>query len=58
MIYDPIVNEVRRVRKEIENECRNDPKKYFDHIQKVQGQYSERLVSRKPKPALKLAKIV
>lgn len=58
MIQDPIVKEVRRVRKEIEDECRNDPKEYFEHVQKIQGKYRDRLVSRKPKPALKLAKAV
>ena len=58
MIQDPIVKEVRRIRKEIEDECRNDPKKYFEHVQKIQGEYRGRLVSRKPKSALKLAKAV
>lgn len=57
-MIDPIVREVRKIRKEIEDECRNDPKEYFEHIQKVQGKYKDRLVSRKPNPALRLAKAV
>lgn len=57
MIKDPIIEEVRKIRREIEAECLNDPQKYFEHIQKLQENYKGRLISRKPKPALKLAKI-
>lgn len=41
---------------EIEVECQNDPQKYYEHIQQIQKQYSNRLVRFKPKPALKLIK--
>ena len=58
MIQDPIIEKIRKVRREIEDECRNDPKEYFEHIQKLQNNYRDRLVSRKPKPALKLVKAV
>jgi len=58
MFQDPIIKELRKARKEIEVECRNDPSEYFEHIRKLQQNYKERLVSRKPKPALKLAKAV
>ncbi|MBI4838678.1 MAG: hypothetical protein HY806_05960 [Nitrospirae bacterium] len=57
MEQEPILKEIRRVRHEIEAECQNDPQKYYEHIQQVQKQYSNRLVRFKPKPALKLAKV-
>ncbi len=56
MEQEPILKEIRRIRHEIEAECQNDPQKYYEHIQQIQKQYSNRLVSFKPKPALKLAK--
>ncbi len=57
MHQEPILREIRRIRHEIEAECQNDPQKYYEHIQQVQKQYSNRLVRFKPKPALKLAKV-
>jgi hypothetical protein len=57
MGQETILKEVRRIRHEIEAECQNDPQKYYEHIQQVQKQYSNRLVRFKPKPALKLAKV-
>lgn len=57
MNQEPILKEIRRIRHEIEAECQNDPQKYYEHIQEVQKQYSNKLVRFKPKPALKLAKI-
>lgn len=56
MNQEQILKEIRRIRLEIEAECQHDPQKYFEHIQLIQKQYSERLVRFKPKPALKLAK--
>jgi len=57
MNQEPILKEIRRIRHEIEAECQNDPQKYYEHIQEVQKQYSNKLVRFKPKPALKLVKI-
>ena len=57
MNKEPILKEIRKIRHEIEAECQNDPQKYYEHIQQVQKQYSNRLVRFKPKPALKLAKV-
>ena len=58
MLRDLIVEEVRRVRHEIEAECEDDPQRYYDHIQQVHEQYrTRRLVQRKPKPALKRQKL-
>ena len=56
MFRDPIVEGVRKIRKDIEAECQNDAQKYFEHIQQLQKNYNDRLVSRKPKTALTLVK--
>ncbi|MFH1146298.1 MAG: hypothetical protein V1736_01155 [Pseudomonadota bacterium] len=53
---DPIIKEIRTIRHEIEAEYENDPQKYYEHLQQLQERYSKRLVRRKPKPALELAK--
>lgn len=52
MIRDPIVEDVRAVRKAIETECGNDSAKYREHLRKLEQKYASRLVSRAPKPAL------
>jgi len=57
MNQESILKEIRRIRHEIEAECQNDPQKYYEHIQQVQKNYSNRLVRFKPKPALKLEKV-
>jgi hypothetical protein len=46
---DPIVEEVRRVRHELECELDNDPKRIYEHLRRVQARYAERVVSRQPK---------
>lgn len=57
MNQEQVLKEIRRIRLEIEAGCQNDPHKYYEHIQLIQKQYSNRLVGFKPKPALKLAKV-
>ena len=57
MFKDHIIKEVRKIRHEIEAECNDDPQKYYEHIQQLQQKYSNRLIRRKPKPALKLTKV-
>lgn len=57
MNNEPIIDEIRKIRNEIEAECQNDPQKYYEHLQEIQKKYSSRLVSFRPKPALKLEKI-
>ena len=49
MIKDPIVEEVRKVRHQIEKEFGNDVKKHIEHIYQEQRKHSERLVSRQPR---------
>jgi hypothetical protein len=56
MSQDPIIKEIRRIRREIEEECKNNFQTYYEHLQQLQRNYSGRLIRRKPKPALKLAK--
>ncbi|MBL7177225.1 MAG: hypothetical protein ISS66_15485 [Desulfobacteraceae bacterium] len=50
MINDPIVQEVRNIRHQIEKECHQDPEKYYQHLKSLQEKLSERLVCRKPNP--------
>ena len=57
MLQDPIIKELRQVRQKIEEECQNDVQLYYEHIRKIQLKYRNRLIRRKPKPALKLAKV-
>ena len=52
---DPIVEEVRQVRKKIEAECGRDPKAYARHLRRVQDALELRLVRRQPQPALEPA---
>jgi len=56
MIKDPIVEEIRKVRRDIESEVKNDPQKYYEHFIELQKQCEGRLASFQPKPALKLSK--
>lgn len=46
---DPIVEEVRRVRHEMEAELGNDPKRIYEYLRQVQARYADRVVSRQPK---------
>ena len=52
MVNDPIVEEVRKVRKAIEAACDNDPAKYAERLRQVELKYADRLVRRGPKPTL------
>ncbi len=50
MSTDPIVQEVRSIRKEIEQQY-PDAVSYYEHLQRQQKAYGNRLVRRGPKPA-------
>jgi len=50
---DPIVEEVRKVRRQIEEEFDHDVNKYLDHVYEQQKRYGDRLVRRQPKPLKK-----
>jgi hypothetical protein len=53
MSKDPIVEEVRQVRRQIEAEHGRDPQAYYEHLLRLQENWKERLVRRRPVPALK-----
>lgn len=55
MFRDPIVEEVRKVRREIEAACDNDWDKLFDYYLNVQKELSKthKIVSGSPKPLVK-----
>jgi hypothetical protein len=48
MKTDPIVEEVRNIRHEIDRECQGDPEKYYEHVKDFQQKLGARLVRRKP----------
>ena len=56
MKTDPIVEQVRHVRREIEDENRQDPELFYQHLKKIQERLSDRLVCRKPKPLATITK--
>lgn len=49
MPKDAIVEEVRRIRHEIERECEGDADKLFAYFRTAQAKLSGRLVRREPK---------
>ena len=52
MVKDPIVEEVRAVRHEIEKEAGRDPDAYYQHLKTLEEKWRDRLVRRKPQPPL------
>lgn len=44
---DPLIDEVRRIRKEISDAHGNDVGRLCEHLQEVQRQYADRVVRRK-----------
>ncbi len=50
MAKDPIVQEVRSIRKEIEQQY-PDAASFYEHLQRQQKAYRKRLVRRRPKKA-------
>jgi hypothetical protein len=50
MTKDPIVEEVREIRHEIERECQHDPEHFYQHLKASQGKLVGRLIRRQPKP--------
>ena len=57
MYKDPILQELRDLRLELEAIYKNDPEKYYAYIEELQKKYKNRLVSGKAKPALKFEKV-
>lgn len=52
---DPVVAEVRKIRRQIEAEHGADFQSYYKHLLKVQRNLKKRLVRRQPKAAARLA---
>jgi hypothetical protein len=50
MVKDPIVEEVRSIRKEIEQQY-PDAASFYQHLERQQKAYRKRLVRRRPKKA-------
>lgn len=50
MSNDPVVEEVRRIRHEIEAECRRESQEYGEYLAELQARYKKRLVRRAPRP--------
>lgn len=51
MFVDPIVEEVRRIRRKIEDQYRDDPEGFLRHISEIQERYKDHLYFGKPKPS-------
>jgi hypothetical protein len=50
MKTDPIVEQVRQVRRQIEDENQQDPELFYQYLKKIQEPLSDRLVRCQPKP--------
>lgn len=49
MVKDPVVEEIRKIRGEIEKEYGNDSHKYLEHIYEEQNKHKDKVVSRNPR---------
>lgn len=54
-MLDPILEELRQIRYQIEKDCQDNPQILSEYLYRVQSQYSERLVRRSLQPALQIA---
>ncbi len=50
MLNDPIVEEVRRIRRDIEKEFGSDHEAFYRHVRETQKALGDRVVSRGPRP--------
>ena len=50
MRTDPIVEEVRQIRHQIERQCQEDPEEFYKYLIACQKKLVGRLVCRRPKP--------
>ncbi len=44
---DPIIDEIRKIRRDIEAECGNDAEGYFNYLQNIQKKYKNWYVENK-----------
>ncbi|MFQ6093384.1 MAG: hypothetical protein ACE5OR_12065 [bacterium] len=47
---DPIVEEVRKIRHQIDRETQKNSETYYEHVRDFQRKLGARLVCRKPRP--------
>jgi hypothetical protein len=47
---DPIVQEMRDIKRQIEQEFDHDVNRYLDHVYEAQKRHRNKLVRRQPKP--------
>ncbi|MBC6478945.1 MAG: hypothetical protein EBE86_004665 [Hormoscilla sp. GUM202] len=52
MTRDPILEEIRRIRLEMDEACQHDEQLFYEYMCQVQEKYRDRLVRRSPQPAL------
>jgi hypothetical protein len=48
MFENPIINDIRQIRRQIEKDCNNDGELYYEYLLEIQKKYAERLIRRKP----------
>ncbi|MFO1430573.1 MAG: hypothetical protein U1F76_10615 [Candidatus Competibacteraceae bacterium] len=53
MFDDPIIREIRQIRRNIEAEYDNNGDKFYEHILQIQQDCKNRLVRRQPKVSLR-----
>jgi len=58
MVRDPIIEEIRRIRREMEAECQNDEQLFYEYILKLQEDCPDRLIRLSPKPAIMPSKTI
>ncbi len=58
MLRDPIIEEIRRIRMEMETECQNDEQLFYEYILRLQEDCRDRLIRRSPKPAIMPSKTI
>ena len=52
MTPNPILQEIRRIRLEMDAACGNDEQRFYEYMCQIQEKYRDRLVYRRPQPAL------
>ena len=54
MFDDPIIREIRQIRRNIEAEYDDNSDEFYEHILQIQQGYKNRLVRRQPKASLRM----
>jgi hypothetical protein len=51
---DPLIGELRHIRRTFEEECEDNHQKYYEYLSQSQRKYMDRLIRRRPKLRLKM----